>query len=89
MSINLSFQSNLFHVTSKNLNIMTDTKDFHFLTQNSVLKISILATLGFLMTVVPSSAGPHTASDKSQLSMETFTTVFPSLPPLHWRAWWE
>lgn len=38
MSINLSFQSNLFHVTSKNLNFMTDTKDFHFLTQNSVLR---------------------------------------------------
>lgn len=41
------------------------------------------------MTEVPPSAGPHTASDKSQLSIETFTTVFPSLPPLHWRAWWE
>lgn len=38
MSINLSFQSNLFHATSKNLNIRTDTKDFHFLTQKNLLR---------------------------------------------------
>lgn len=71
---------------------MTDTKDFHFLTQNifqEEQKISILATFGFQMTEVPPSAASHAASDKPQLSTENFTTVFPSLPLLHWRAWWE
>lgn len=71
---------------------MTDTKDFNFLTQTifqEKQKISILATLGFQTTEVPPSAGSHAASDKAQLSTETFTIVFPSLSPLHWRAWWE
>lgn len=71
---------------------MIDTKDFHFLTQKNSQekqKISILATLGFQRTEVLPSAGSPAASDKAQLSLGNFTTVFLSLPPLHWRAWWE